>query len=110
MRADTFKQLVELLKTVPEYDPNEDDKKIVNLDDFYTAMKTANDTIGTIIAPVEAARIARNHALYDDETGMIDVAQACKKYVKSVFGATAMETKTVTKIKFRRPGKKIIPV
>ena len=106
MKADTVKQFIELLKTVPEYVPNEPDKMIVSMEAYYTQMKTANDNIGGIISSVEMARIARDHALYDEGKGIIDIALACKKYVKSVYGATAPETKTVMGIKFRRIKKK----
>ncbi|MCX6198590.1 MAG: hypothetical protein NTY88_05130 [Bacteroidetes bacterium] len=105
-RADSVKQLIELLKTVPQYTPNETDLKVTELEIYYGQIKAANDNIGTIIAPVEDARIARDHVLYDEETGIVDLALACKKYVKSVYGATAPETKTVTGIKFTRPKKK----
>lgn len=105
MKADTFMQFVALLSTVTAYNPNEPDLKVTNLQLYYDDLKEANDKIGTIIAPVEDARIARDHALYDEGTGLVDLALACKKYVKSIFGATAPETKTVTGIKFTRPKK-----
>lgn len=109
MRADTLKQLIELLKTVPAYTPNETDLKIVELEAFYAEMKMRNDSIGTIIAPVENARIARDTALYDLETGMLTLAKGCKNYVKSVYGASAPQTKTVAGIKFTRPKKQYTP-
>lgn len=102
-KADTFKQLVDLYGGDANYVPNEADLKVPALQLLATAMKTANDNIGTIIAPVGTARITRDKALYEEKTGIVDVAQACKDYVKGVFGATAAETKTVTGIKFTRP-------
>ncbi len=106
MRADTVKQLIELLKTVPEYAPNEAYLTIVSLETYYAQGKAMNDNIGTIIAPVEGARIERDKVLYNPEKGLVDVALACKDYVKSIYGAKAPETKTVTGIKFTRPKKK----
>ena len=105
MKADTFMQLIALLKTVTAYNPNESELKITELEAYYDDLKDANNKIGTIIAPVEDARIARDHALYDEGTGLVDLSLACKKYVKSIFGATAPETKTVTGIRFTRPKK-----
>lgn len=98
----TFRQLVDLYQGEPLYIPNEVDLQVAALVDLLNAMKGANDAIGVIIAPVEAARIARDRALYEEETGIVSVAQACKNYVKGVFGATARETKIVTAIKFTR--------
>ena len=102
-KADTFKQLVDLYGSDANYAPNEADLKVGELQILATAMKTANDNIGTIIAPVGTARITRDKALYADKTGIVDTAQDCKNYVKGVFGASAPETKTVTGIKFTRP-------
>jgi hypothetical protein len=101
-KADTFKLLVELLKTVTEYTPNETELTTAQLDITYDALKAANDGIGTILTTVQMARIARNKALYEADNGIVDVAQAVKKYVKSVYGATAAEFKAVNKIKFTR--------
>jgi hypothetical protein len=102
-KADTFKQLVDLYKSEPLYAPNENEIKIATLTTLYNAMKTSNDNIGTILAPVETARIKRDKALYAEGTGMVDIAQACKDYVQGLFGATSPESKLVRKIKFTRP-------
>ncbi|MFI5218803.1 MAG: hypothetical protein ACHQNT_04880 [Bacteroidia bacterium] len=102
-KADTFKQLVDLYASDANYAPNEVELQVATLTILATAMKTANDNIGTIIAPVGTLRITRDKALYEENTGMVDVAQDCKNYVKGLFGATAPETKTVTGIKFTRP-------
>jgi hypothetical protein len=102
-KADTFKQLVDLYNSEPLYAPNENELKIVALTALSTAMKTSNDNIGTIIAPVDTLRIARDHALYDEETGIVDMAGKCKDYVKGLFGATSPEARTVIPIKFTRP-------
>lgn len=104
-RADAFKQLIDLYKSDANYAPNEADLATAALTTLYNAMKKVNDNIGTIIAPVDNARITRDHALYDEGTGMIDIAAACKDYVQSVFGATSAEAKTVTKIRFTRKKK-----
>ena len=101
-KADTFMQLVALYGSDANYAPNETDLKVATLTTLATAMKAANDNIGTIIAPLGMARITRDKALYADKTGMVDVAQDCKNYVKGVFGATTPETKTVTALKFTR--------
>lgn len=101
-KADTFKQLVDLYGGDAAYAPNEVELQIVTLTTLATAMKTANDAIGTIIAPVNTLRVSRNKTLYDKDSGIVDTAQDCKNYVKGVYGATAPETKLVTGIKFTR--------
>jgi len=107
-RTDTFGQLIDLYVAEPLYAPNETDLQTGSLQALHLQMKTANDNIGTILAPVENARIARNHALYDPRTGMLDVAAAAKAYVQGLFGATTAEAKTVTGIRFTRPKKNVL--
>ena len=102
-KADTFKQLIDLYRSEPLYAPNEVEIQTATLTTLYNAMKAANDNIGTILAPVETARITRDKALYAEETGMVDLAAACKDYVQGLFGATSPEAKLVRGIKFTRP-------
>jgi hypothetical protein len=102
-KADTFKQLLDLYKSEPLYAPNETALTTATLTTLYNAMKAANDTIGTILAPVETARITRDNGLYAEDSGIVDVAAACKDYVQGLYGASGAETKLVRKIKFTRP-------
>jgi hypothetical protein len=101
-RADTFKQLVDLYDSDGNYNPNETDIAIAALRSLAAAMKTANDGIGGILATVNTSRISRDKALYEETTGIVDTAMACKDYVKGLFGASAAETKLVSGIKFTR--------
>ena len=101
-KQDAFKQLADLLGTIPQYTPNEVPLQVVTLKALATALKTSNDNISTIIAPVSSARIARDHALYDTQIGLVDNAQAAKKYVKAIFGTTSPEAQLINSLKFTR--------
>ena len=81
-KSDTFKQLVDLYDSDGNYNPNETDIAIAALRSLATAMKTANDGIGGILAAVNTSRISRDKALYEETTGIVDTAMACKDYVK----------------------------
>ena len=105
-RHESFKQLVELYKSDPNYAPNEADLKTTALTTIAANMKTANDGMGAIIAPMQVARITRDKALYTPLTGILDVAQMVRDYVKGLYKAKAPEAKMVNAIKFRRPKKK----
>ncbi len=102
MRADTFRQLVDLYNSDVNYSPNETGLTVAALTAICTEMKSLNDNVGTILAPIENARIARNELLYDKETGLVDTALACKKYVRGAFGKSSAEAKQVGGIMFRR--------
>ena len=101
-RADTFRQLITLIEADANYKPNEVELQVSALEALGVQMKNANDAIGSILAPVGAARIARDKALYAETTGMVDVALNCKNYVKAVFGPSSPQAKAVGRIKFTR--------
>lgn len=105
-KGDVFRQLVDLYKSDANYAPNEADITTVVLTTLSDNMKTLNDNIGTIIAPVEGLRDVRDKYLYETVIGLVDTAQACKDYVQGAFGATSPEAKSVRSIKFTRPKKK----
>ena len=48
----------------------------------------------------------RNNAMYADVTGLVDIAAAVKKYVKSVKTITLPEFRQISGLKFTRPRKK----
>ena len=100
-----FNGIVELLMTEPSYTPNEADLKITALNTYYANLQTTNQNVSTAYTAVSNSRIARDKTLYDDNTGLYDIAQEVKKYVKSVFGATSPEYKQISGIKFTK-GKK----
>lgn len=104
-RADTFRQILTLYSSEPSYTPNEVELQLVFLQARADALDAANNGMPALLAPVDAAMIARDKALYDPEVGMVDVAMACKAYVVAIFGASSPEAKAVKAIKFTRKRK-----
>ena len=102
-KVDTFNRLVEFLNLDSNYAPNETPIKITTLQGLYTTLKGYNDGIGGVIAPVDGARVTRNHELYDAGTGIVDVALKVKNYVRGLYGARSAEARLITRIKFTRP-------
>ena len=96
-----FSKLIVLLSSDPLFAPNELDLQTSALNLKLTALKNANSNFGNAYTTVTNTRIARNHALYDKNTGLYDVAQSVKKYVLSVFEAKAPEYKMISKIQFK---------
>lgn len=97
-----YSKLIDLLTSVVAYSPNENELKIVGLNTLLTSMKTANTAVITATTNYNNARINRNDVLYKKDTGLVDVAQECKNYVKSVFGSTHPKYKEVSGIKFTK--------
>jgi hypothetical protein len=95
-----YSKLIALLTTVTVYNPNEPELKIAGLNTLHANMKASNNSAITATTNFINARIARNNLLYAKVTGMLTVAQECKSYVKSVYGATSAQYKAVSGIKF----------
>lgn len=97
-----FSKLIDLLSSIPAYNPNENELKITALNTLLTSMKTANTAVITAYTNWSNARIVRNDWLYKKVTGLVDVAGECKNYVKSIFGATSPQYKQVSKLVFKK--------
>ena len=102
-RLDNLSKLVNLLSSETGYAPNETELKVTTLNTMLTTMKAKNTAVINAITALSNARIERNKILYKDGTGVYDVAQDVKAYIKSVFGATSPEYKQVSKLKFSKP-------
>ena len=102
-RLDNFFKLIQLLSSVPEYNPNETELKIEHLNTILDDLKAKNAAVVESYIPLSNARISRNDLLYKENSGLYDVALDVKNYIKSVFGATSPQYKQVSKIKFTAP-------
>jgi hypothetical protein len=101
-RLDNFDKLIKLLGSITQYAPNEADLKVIALTTLLTDLKTKNSAVITAITPLSNARIARNDALYKENTGLVDIALDVKSYVKSVYGASSPQYKQISKLEFKR--------
>ena len=101
--ADNFGILLQLLATIPSYTPNEDELKLTNLNTYQTSLVSSTQAVDQTEAELNTKLIERDQLLYSDGTGLYDIAQNVKKYVKSIYGATSPEYTTVSAIKFTSP-------
>jgi hypothetical protein len=99
-RIDNLDKLIKLLTSVTAYAPNEADLKVTSLTTLLTDLKAKNTAVITAEPPLTNARIARNDVLYKAGTGVVDTSLDVKTYVKSVFGATSPQYKTISGLKF----------
>lgn len=97
-----IEKLINLLSSIPAYNPNESELKIASLNTLLTSMKLSNTAVIGAYTTWSNARIVRNDLLYKKITGLVDVAFECKNYVKSIFGATSSQYKQVSKLKFKK--------
>lgn len=101
-RIENFDKLIQLLSAQTGYAPNETDLKITTLMTLLGDMRIKNTTVINTLTPLSNARIARNAILYTTGTGLVDITEEVKMYIKSVFGGTSPQYKQVSKLKFTK--------
>ena len=102
-QAENFGILLQLLGTIPAYNPNEEDLKLANLSTYKDSLVSSTQSVDQTEAELNQKLIERDQLLYDDGTGLYSIAQNVKKYVKSIYGATSPEYTNVSAIKFTSP-------
>jgi len=105
-KTENFSKLIALITTIPTYTPNETELQVVSLNTYSTQLKNANTAVIAATTPFLVAMEARNNVLYASTTGLVDLALAVKKYVKSVKTITLSEYREISGLLFRRPPKK----
>ena len=99
-QAENFGILIQLLSTIPTYNPNEDDLKLANLNTYKDSLVSSTQSVDQTEAELNTKLIERDTILYADGTGLYSIAQNVKKYVKSLYGATSPEYANVSSIEF----------
>jgi hypothetical protein len=101
-RIENFGKLVTHLSTIEAYKPNEADLQIESLKTRLDVFKQVNSAEKAAAAKAEAARDLRDIVLSEDKTGLYDIATDSKTYVKSAYGATSTQYKSVSGILFTK--------
>lgn len=99
-QADNFGILLQLLSTIPAYNPNEEDLKLTSLNTYKESLVSSTQAVDQTEADLNNKLIERDNMLYADGTGLYSIAQNVKKYVKSLYGATSPEYANVSSIEF----------
>ena len=105
MKFDNFSKLVDILTSEATYLPNETELKLPAIQTFKTSLLTANTNVATAYENVNLARIKRDKTLYKAITGVYDIQNLVKEYVKGAFGASNIQYKQIAAIKFNKPRK-----
>ena len=99
-KVENLESLISFLQTVPEYNPNEEELKITTLQTLLADLRAKNLTATQAHIAVETARGARKTLQNTPNTGLVDVANDVKSYIKSVYGVKSTEYKLVSKLRF----------
>lgn len=101
-RLENLDRFLKLLSGITQYNPNEPELKYTALTAVYNDLKAKNTAVINADTALNNARIARNAVLYKDNTGLVDLAQDAKTYIKSAFEAQSPQFKQVSKLSFER--------
>lgn len=102
-RIENFKKFITFLTSIPSYNPNEDNLKIETLTTYANSLQPLNNAVDTTFLPFYNARSKRNNLLYATDTGVHDLVQKVKSYVKSAYGVKSPEYKLISKIQIKVP-------
>ena len=105
MKFDNFSKLYDILTSEATYLPNETELKLPAIQTFKTSLLTANTNVAAAYESVNSARLKRDKTLYKDVTGVYDIQNLVKEYVKGVYGASSIQYKQMVAIKFTKPRK-----
>lgn len=97
----TWSELIELLRTQANYNPNENDLKIERLELYVADLEAKQNAAKNATIAVKNARAARDEVLYNKKTGILTIVVKVKKYVKSIADSEAVYQQ-LTALKFRR--------
>lgn len=99
-KIENFADFIDFLDNSSKYRPNETDIAVEGLTAKLTELKIQNSTCSKTSAELDAARMARDTMMFTNGTGMVDIAKGVKQYIKSVFGATSLQYKSISDLKF----------
>ncbi|MGC4021697.1 MAG: hypothetical protein QM734_07020 [Cyclobacteriaceae bacterium] len=99
-KTEYFSQLVLLVSAEPKYNPSEADLKVTALNTLLTDMKVKNSAVISAANTLSVARINRDKALYDPNTGLVVTGLGVKTTIKGAYGTKSPQYKMVANLKF----------
>ena len=90
-----------VLLVEPLYIPNETDLTTTKLTAVITTLEKDNKDSDAAFFNLNAARTKRNVTLYSDKSGIVDVGNGAKEYIKSIFGIKSSQYREISKIVFK---------
>jgi hypothetical protein len=98
-----FARLVELIESMPDYQPNEPRLTLEGLQQVVAQLRAANQAVIQAYTNLVFARRHRNELLYTGAQNLVRTAKAAKEYVRGVFGYRSSQHIEVTRLRFTKP-------
>ncbi len=99
-RIANLKAFIKQLESHPEYQPNETELQIANLENYHTQLDNSSKLVNTSGFALITARKNRNEILYSNNTGVIQTIKNIKSYLKGLGEPAKPYLKALTKLKF----------
>lgn len=100
-RIENLGKLIDLLKTISQYKPNESDLSASGLATYHGNLKAKNSAVMDAENRAALARGERDKILYGSELGLVNVASGVKQYIKSLYGPSSTQYRTVSQLRFK---------
>ncbi|MEI6851888.1 MAG: hypothetical protein WCL06_03560 [Bacteroidota bacterium] len=104
-QAQFFSRFINFVLSQPGYTPNETELLAPAMHDFEASLNQINVDAAEANAPWLLALSDRNEIFYAPTTGLVDIAYAVKKYVRSVKAITPVQYSLISGLRYRRPKK-----
>ncbi len=99
-QLDNFSKLIQFLASFPAYKPNEADLTVAGLTAFYNELTLNCQAVIDTQTNLDKSRRDRENVIYQPVTGLVQLGNDAKSYIKSVFGAGSLEYRQISKLKF----------
>lgn len=101
-RTNNYDQLISLLQSTPNYNPNEVEYQIATLEAEKTQMFQATQSVANTYVPLNNARSQRNALMYLDSDNLVDTFVKAKDYLFTILDRNSAQYKAISKISFRK--------
>lgn len=101
-RTNNMDLLIALLQNTPNYNPNEEEYKVVTLQLEKSRMLQATQNVANAFVPLNQARNTRNGTLYNSHDNLVDTFNKAKDYIFTILDANTIQYKAIAKIKFKK--------
>jgi hypothetical protein len=96
---------IEILKQIPEYNPNEADLKTTALTALVASLTAKSNSVSTTTAGLSQTRGVRDQLLYLSDDSIVNIAKLVKNYVLSALGTKSQLYKQIKGLEFVRQRK-----
>ena len=101
-KVSNYSQLIDFLKNVPNYNPNETEFQIVTLEFEKNEMLAATANVNNTYIPLTNARTSRNQAMYHGNDNLIDIFNTARTYLLTIVPKNSTNYKAINKIVFTK--------